>query len=1064
MTHMRKNYQFLMMQSDESNLSFESPVVERIPDANSIKTSHYTWYNFIFKNLFEQFHRLANIFFLFCATLQVIPVISPLNPVMGFLSLSVMLSISMIKVGLEDLKRHKADNLLNNKITRLYQNGREVESKWKEINQGDILIIRDNEEFPADCVLLKTTSSDNKCKIETAALDGESNLKIRTVVTPDDDLINEKFSVEICETRPELNIFSGNIKLEGRIYSLSPENFIPRACFLKNTREVYALVVYTGENTKIIQNSIKPKFKYTEIDRFMSRCVIILVFVLLGLAGIFDLFAYKWTEEHYQDQYLQLQRQPKIYYFYNLFSWFLIINMMIPLCMYSSLDLVRFFLALYFEIDKSMVEGNSKVRCHTSDLVSTIGRITHIISDKTGTLTKNKMTFRAVGLEDGIIGGNGELKVNNDSERMISMSDANLEYVRNQISHNPKLRELLLTICLCHSATTAVNQYYYNPALISSVFPDFEFTYDIPPIEVVKKFPYSISYQTSSPDEVALLHFARECGYIFYTINQNIVTLIINDAIVEIERPVFFEFTAKRKRASCLVKINGEYKLLMKGADTEVLRRSISTPDTICRELKEISIKGLRSLLYSEKIVYSPYKIIEEFNRIKTLTSGFDEALYNLQEEVEQELSIFAVTGVMDELQDEVQETICKLRQAGISIWMLTGDKLDTALNVAAAAGLKLPDFHELVISSIDDIEKMAGYNLKNTVVVIEGQVMSELFTDNTFFDYAENAGCVVCARCEPSQKGACVREFKKHKKRATILSIGDGANDVDMIRSADVGVGVEGKEGSDAVMSSDFSLPSFKFIAPLLIIHGRWSVNRTTLLVSLIFYKNTMLCFTQMLFGIFNGFSATSAFDSGFLSMYNFILTVPQLFFICVFEEDVDAKYAMAVPETYKDNSKQGTIGVGTMIWMYVHAAIHALIIFFFSYFESNSVLLDSSCKTFDLPIFSQITAWCVLIVFTLELLMSFKTITIVHILLYVACIIVYIAISFFYSFSDKMFYNIVGIAFSVPRIWLIIPFVVGCCIIIDMIAFYWKPIIFPSISDSVSDLEHIGNIKLLK
>ena len=236
--------------------------------------------------------------------------------------------------------------------------------------------------------------------------------------------------------------------------------------------------------------------------------------------------------------------------------------------------------------------------------------------------------------------------------------------------------------------------------------------------------------------------------------------------------------------------------------------------------------------------------------------------------------------------------------------------------------------------------------------------------------------------------------------------------------------------------------------------------MNRCSLLVLLTFYKNTMNALLQIYFGFFNGFSATSCLDGGFLSMFNTILTIPQLFFICIFEEDVAARYVLAVPQVYRDLQLDGGLSNGVVIMWYIFAFFHTVLIFFYSYFESNSVLLGNNSSTFDLTTFTQITGWTILFVFTFELLVRFKTITIVHIVLYTLCIIVYCLIEFIYSFIDPSLIGVLNVIFNIPRIWFSIPFVVGTIVIIDMIIIYLRPIFLPSISDSVAELQYASQM----
>lgn len=503
----------------------------------------------------------------------------------------------------------------------------------------------------------------------------------------------------------------------------------------------------------------------------------------------------------------------------------------------------------------------------------------------------------------------------------------------------------------------------------------------------------------------------------------------------------------------------------MKGADTIINNLCSNPQDSLFNDAQSISEIGLRTLVYAVKEINDIDPIIRRYNEIKLMNDAEEEAMEELSNNTELGVKVIAVTGVEDELQDDVGLTLSRLRMANIKVWMLTGDKLSTALNIGKTT--ELISIRDKIVTldyydCSNNFEKLR--NIKNfgkTVLCLEGSTFGALLNSedliNEFHKYSSLCSGVIIARCEPSQKGNVVRSFKNFDKKSSVLAIGDGANDVDMIRAADVGIGVEGKEGSEAVMSSDFSIPSFHHIASLLIVHGRWCVNRVSLLIGLTLYKTAIIGILQIFYGFFNGFSATSTFDSAYLTVYNLLLTIPQLFFICVLEQNLSARYALAVPHIYQETQKTGGLSAKGLIEFYTLAILHAAMIFFYSYLESNKVILNIKGTTFDYALFTQITGWTLLFVFTFTLLTRFRTITIIHILLYVACVLIYILIELIYSYTNQMFYAVVPILFSTPRVWFTIPICVGACLIIDLVLIYFRNLFSKSLSNAVAELEYV-------
>lgn len=1028
---------------DEHSPRFiEYPSQQRNFASNAIITSRYTWYNFIFKNIFEQFHRLANVFFLFMAIIQAIPAISPLNPSAGFVSLVLMLSITAVKQGYEDFLRHRTDKTINEKNIPVWSHGTFYMKQWKDVSVGDIISVNCDEEFPADCVLLELQENEKRCRIETAALDGETNLKFKIPINVSKETC---FSLEISPPSQDLNHFSGKLTLNGEKITVGISSFIPRGCFLRNTRNISAIVVFTGNDTKLILNSQKPQFKYTELDKIMFFISGVLLTALCLIAAGMTIGSYFWSINHYDAGYLQLNHLTKSSYALQWFSWVIDLQMIIPLAVYSSLDVVRFLISLTINFDKEMRENGKTTNCRNSDLVSSIGRVTHIFTDKTGTLTKNQMTFRAVSFHNVVLGIGTPTTPVQHLERLLSIDDSSVEWIKSHIA-DPNVTNFLLAICMCTSAVTVSNPVFYPPNTVS-------FKNELPSPEDVSSYPYSISYQTSSPDELALLHFARECGFILYNSTEDKVEIIINGVLHSYERSMMFEFTSIRKRFSAVSKVDENYHVFIKGADTVLIPLCSSFSSTMQERLDQMGRTGLRTLTYGHRTMG-----IDEYNSLKnqyydakSMAVDSEDAVTSIAEQVEKKLDIFAFSGVDDELQENVIETFDKLKRANIKIWMLTGDRMDTAINIAKNARLIEPDCQIKTMEelSIDD-------DFENTVIVADN--INSLFSSDSHFSRIEKCATIICARCEPSQKGNCVRKFMNLRPKSVLLAIGDGANDVDMIRAANVGVGVEGKEGTDAVISSDFSIPSFHHISKLLICHGRWSANRTSLLILITFYKNLLLGLPQLFYGFYNGFSATSIFDSGYFAMYNVVLTIPQHFFVCMVEKDIDSRISLEFPEVYKDFQKHGGFDLFDVIWYYIIAFIHSALIFFTSFIDSNEVALNSDGDTLSHAMITQVVGWTLMFIFTFELLMRFKSLTWLHVVFYLGCLMSNIFIEYFYQFAEEEYTNIFNIVIQTPRLWFGVPIAAGISVIIDMIYWFIVPIFHPTISQAVLEYEKLA------
>ncbi|KAL9640409.1 MAG: hypothetical protein Q9164_000291 [Protoblastenia rupestris] len=364
------------------------------------------------------------------------------------------------------------------------------------------------------------------------------------------------------------------------------------------------------------------------------------------------------------------------------------------------------------------------------------------------------------------------------------------------------------------------------------------------------------------------------------------------------------------------------------------------------QHVNDFATEGLRTLLYG-------YRYMEEaeYEEWKKLYLDASTSLVDRQGMIEKagasiecNLELAGATAIEDKLQRGVPEAIDKLRRAKIKLWMLTGDKRETAINIGHSCRLikdyscvtildhELGDISQLIAAAMVDISQGS---VAHSVVVIDGQTLSKITTNEPlrklFLSLAIVVDTVVCCRASPSQKASLVHSIRSKVKNAVTLAIGDGANDIAMIQEAHVGIGITGKEGLQAARTSDYSIAQFRFLTKLLLVHGRWNYIRTCKYTLGTFWKEMLFYLTQALYQRYVGYTGTSLYESWSLSMFNTLFTSLPVIFIGIFEQDLSSTTLMAVPELY---SSVGPRNAGFNIplylgWMFM-ASSQAVIVFF--------------------------------------------------------------------------------------------------------------------------------------
>jgi len=385
-------------------------------------------------------------------------------------------------------------------------------------------------------------------------------------------------------------------------------------------------------------------------------------------------------------------------------------------------------------------------------------------------------------------------------------------------------------------------------------------------------------------------------------------------------------------------------------ADEELVEEALALDEPAIVErcfqhINDFATEGLRTLLYAHRFLaedeYQGWKKV--YNEATTSLVDRQVLIERAGEMLEQNFELGGATAIEDKLQNGVPEAIDKLRRAHIKMWMLTGDKRETAINIGHSCRL-IKDYSAVTVLDHTNghleqhiaaaVLDLQSGTVAHSVVVVDGGTLAIIEADDAlrklFLDLAISADSVVCCRASPSQKAGLVKSIRRRVKNSITLAIGDGANDIAMIQEAHVGIGITGKEGLQAARSSDYSIAQFRFLTKLLLVHGRWNYIRVSKYIIGTFWKEAMFYLVQAVYQRYAGYTGTSLYESWSLSVFNTLFTSLPVIFLGVFEKDLQASTLLAVPELYaKGQQNRGFNFKIYLGWMFM-AASEAMIVFF--------------------------------------------------------------------------------------------------------------------------------------
>ena len=1087
---------------------------------NLVRTAKYTILTFIPVNLFNQFQRVANIYFLFIAILQFIPGLSPTHWSTTVAPLVGVLTVNAIKEGYDDYFRHKSDKEVNNREVNVLRGEAFVKKYWSELLVGDIIRIHHSEEAPADIAILMTGHEESIAYVETSNLDGETALKLKMAVFKD----NSNHEKEIMDLKQivsdsvvtaelpnnDLYRFKGILKTNKHEYPLDPNNLILRGSSLKNTNWVMGVVVYAGKDSKILLNMTDAPHKVSQLEKHMNvlvACVFSFLGIISIVMGLLSNSALAKLRSHWymesEDKWPSFDPS-----FINIIvqsiRFIILLNQFIPISLYVTLELVKVIQCYFLNVDRRMYhkETDTRFMTRTTSLNEELGQIEYVLSDKTGTLTQNVMEFVGCSIA-------GEVFDANDITTSMTGSDCGSQDENRHVSKHKKttglhsigssrkLKKLIDGIygdIKSSGAPVDPKRIHVDMFMKAIVLCNTVTTID----EDIQKQLSSAgkevgAYMADSPDEEALVEGVASLGYTLTGRTKDKAYVTCPSGQLAFKQLALLSFSSERKRMSVVYETpEGKIVIVSKGADQVMLprcRKDNQILNTTKNHLKGMGMSGYRTLCVAYKEITSEEFAAwnNEYHKATLSMENRTQAIEKCAEIIENDLILLGATAVEDKLQDGVPETISMLLEAGLHVWILTGDKLETSLSVALSSML-LTDImpvvifrddqlidsesevakkknREIINSKIDETETYKR-NDQKLGLVIEGGALTIMLKpeyQQALLKMCKLCNSVICCRMSPLQK-AEVTKLVKNTGSIT-LAIGDGANDAGMIQSAHVGVGISGREGRAAVLASDFALAQFRFLSRLLLVHGRWSFLRNREVVLYAFYKNIAYCFPNILLACLTGVSTQPLYSAAFIATHNVCWTSLPTLANATLEQDLNPRTVVNNPDLYKITSQAGRKNFFKWTAYWLSSALwHAVVIFFVPFVTYMNH--DASGKERGLWFMGAIVYTCAVVVVNLKLAMRTRYWTwITHFLTWGSIFVFFAFLAYVSSIWKTMdlFPELFGVSavFSQATFWLALLLAVVMCLCYDMAVDAIHRTFFPNLQHFFQQLEYLGGGK---